>query len=138
MGRLLAAASPTYRPALATGLFAGVRVSELLGLKWEDVDLKEKVLRVRFQMDRKGRRQPLKTDAGRRDVILMWSNWGESYDDDGSPRASRRTSTWSSLRQLDAPSVTATSQVADWRRPALEQDSSTSRSTRSATRSPAS
>lgn len=56
---------------MATGLFAGLRVCELLGLTWEDVDLKEKVLRVRFQTDRKGRRQPLKTDAARREVILI-------------------------------------------------------------------
>lgn len=71
MRRLLEAASPAYRPALATGLFAGLRVGELLGPTWNDVDLKEKVLRVRCQMDRKGKRQPLKTDAGQRDVILM-------------------------------------------------------------------
>lgn len=71
MQRLLAAAPLAYRPPLATGLFAGLRVCELLGLTWEDVDLKEKVLRVRFQTDRKGRRQPLKTDAARREVILI-------------------------------------------------------------------
>jgi integrase len=46
-------------------------VSELLGLIWEDVDLRENVVRFRFQMDRGGERQRLKTDAGRRDVILM-------------------------------------------------------------------
>jgi integrase len=71
MRRLLAAASPAYKPALATGLFAGLRVSELLGLSWDDVDLKEKVLRVRFQMDRAGKREPLKTAAAFRQVVLM-------------------------------------------------------------------
>jgi integrase len=71
MRHLLLAASPHYELALATGLFTGLRVSELLGLTWNDVDLEEKVVRVRFQMDRTGERSLLKTEAGRRDVILI-------------------------------------------------------------------
>jgi integrase len=71
MRHLLLAASPHYELALATGLFTGLRVSELLGLTWNDVNLEEKVVRVRFQMDRTGERSLLKTEAGRRDVILI-------------------------------------------------------------------
>jgi integrase len=52
-------------------LFSGIRVAELLGLTWEDVDFEQSVIRVRAQMSRKGERVPLKTEAGRRDVILM-------------------------------------------------------------------
>jgi diguanylate cyclase (GGDEF)-like protein len=52
-------------------LFSGLRVAELLGLTWHDIDFNQHVIRVRYQMSRKGKRTPLKTDAGRRDVIMM-------------------------------------------------------------------
>jgi integrase len=71
MERLLAAASSRYRTAIACGLFSGLRLSELLGLTWADVDLGEHVLKVRYQLSRQGERVALKTLAARRDVILM-------------------------------------------------------------------
>lgn len=53
-------------------LFTGVRASELLGLTWEDVDFDRQVIRVRYQMSRKGnKRVLLKSESGRREVILM-------------------------------------------------------------------
>jgi Phage integrase family len=52
-------------------VFSGVRVSELLGLTWGEVDFDNGVIELRFQMSRNGNRVPLKTHAGRRDVILM-------------------------------------------------------------------
>ena len=53
-------------------LFTGVRASELLGLTWEDVDFDRQVIRVRYQMSRKGNeRVLLKSESGRREVILM-------------------------------------------------------------------
>lgn len=52
-------------------LFSGLRASEALGLIWSEIDFAEQVIRVRHQMSRKGQRTPVKTDAGRRDVILM-------------------------------------------------------------------
>jgi integrase len=52
-------------------VFSGVRVSELLGLTWGDIDFKENLIRIRFQMSRKGKRTALKTESGNRDVILM-------------------------------------------------------------------
>jgi integrase len=53
-------------------VFSGLRVSELLGLTWQDVDFERQVLSVRYQMTRKGnRRVALKTDSGYREVIVM-------------------------------------------------------------------
>jgi integrase len=69
--RLLAAARPPYRMAIAVALFGGLRVAEVLGLVWGDVDLADRAIRVRHQMGRDGTRRQLKTLAGRRDVILM-------------------------------------------------------------------
>ncbi len=71
MRRLLAAAPERYRVALICGLFSGPRLSELLGLAWTDIDVPGETVRVRYQMGRDGKRRPLKTAAGRRDVILM-------------------------------------------------------------------
>ncbi len=71
MQRLLGSAVPPYRLAIATGLFSGLRLGEVLGLTWADVDLREGVIRVRAQMDRDGQRRDLKTAAARRDVVLM-------------------------------------------------------------------
>lgn len=52
-------------------LFAGLRVAELLGLTWEDIDFDRREIHVRFQMSRQGKRVALKTESGKRDVILM-------------------------------------------------------------------
>ena len=52
-------------------VFSGVRVSELLGLAWSEIDFKRHVIRIRYQMSRKGKRSAVKTEAGKRDVILM-------------------------------------------------------------------
>ena len=56
---------------IAVGLFTGMRVSEVLGLWWEDIDFAEQKVRVRYQLSRKGERVPLKTKAAKRDVVLM-------------------------------------------------------------------
>lgn len=71
MGRLLRRCPERYRVAVSVGLFAGLRLSEILGLVWADVDFAGNQLRVEFQMARDGTRRRLKTDAGRREVILM-------------------------------------------------------------------
>ena len=71
MRQLLAACAPRYRLAVSVGLFAGLRLSEILGLIWADVDFAGNQLCVRFQMGRDGKRRRLKTHAGSRDVILM-------------------------------------------------------------------
>lgn len=45
-GELLTAAGPDIRSALAIGLFAGLRVSELQRLTWEEVDLENDIIRL--------------------------------------------------------------------------------------------
>lgn len=69
IGRLLEASPEVYRPLLTTAVFSGLRLMELLGLRWCDVDGNE--LHVRHQLSRSGGLVPLKTKAGKRDVVLM-------------------------------------------------------------------
>lgn len=68
---LLASATGTWRPILATAVFSGLRVSELLGLTWADVDFDAGLIRVRHQLDRDRMRAPLKTRHATRDVVMM-------------------------------------------------------------------
>ena len=49
---ILAIASPTARLAFALGAFAGLRRSEVLGLRWSDVDLKGSTVTVRRAITR--------------------------------------------------------------------------------------
>lgn len=53
--RLLSASSPRDRPIIATALFTGLRISELLGLVWGDVDIAGGVISVRAQLSRRPR-----------------------------------------------------------------------------------
>jgi integrase len=58
------------RPLILTALFAGLRASELRGLRWADVDLKRGELHVRQRADRYGQIGRPKTAAGERVVPL--------------------------------------------------------------------
>jgi integrase len=69
--RLLEQSSDDAVAINATLIFSGLRVSELLGLTWSDIDFTGNLIRVRYQMSRQGTRTPLKTAAGERDVIMM-------------------------------------------------------------------
>jgi integrase len=74
--RLLASCSGQYRLIVATALYTGLRISELLGLIWDDVDFAAGVIRVRAQLSRAHRgapatRVPPKTAASNRDVPLV-------------------------------------------------------------------
>jgi integrase len=76
IGRLLAACLPRYRPLLATALYSGLRISELLGLARDDVDFVAGVIHVRAQLSRAhrgapARRVPPKTPSAVRDVPLV-------------------------------------------------------------------
>ncbi len=71
IGRLLGAAADPYRPALAIGVLAGLRVGEILGLTWTDIDLTGGNIKVRAQLGRDGGSRDPKTSAGRRNVILI-------------------------------------------------------------------
>lgn len=66
-----------YYPLIVFALCTGLRVGELTGLRWADVDLKENVIHIRQQLTYKNYGegckfyfQELKTDAGRRDIPL--------------------------------------------------------------------
>lgn len=56
---------------IATALFTGLRVMEVLALQWGDIDFAEGVIHARFQLSRQGKRVPLKTKAAKRDIVLM-------------------------------------------------------------------
>lgn len=73
--RLLVACAPRYRTLVATAIYTGLRISELLGLVWSDLDLDGGELHVRAQLSRAHRGTParrvaLKTLAAYRDVPL--------------------------------------------------------------------
>jgi integrase len=74
--RLLGACSPPSRLMIATALYTGLRISEMLGLVWDDVDLRAGVIHVRAQLSRAhrgapARRVPPKTAASARDIPLV-------------------------------------------------------------------
>ncbi|NBI89631.1 hypothetical protein D3Z45_03280 [Lachnospiraceae bacterium] len=75
-----------YYPMIIFALSTGLRVGELTGLRWADVDVKENVVHIRQQLIYKNlgdgckfHIQDLKTDAGRRDIPLTAS--ARKYED---------------------------------------------------------
>lgn len=76
VGRLLGACSPRDRAIVATALYTGLRISELLGLVWADVNFAAGVIHVRAQLSRAhggapARRVPPKTSASIRQIPLV-------------------------------------------------------------------
>jgi integrase len=67
---LLAAAGDRWRPLLLTAVFTGLRISELRGLRWDDVDLKRSELHVRQRADCYNAIGNPKSAAGERAVPL--------------------------------------------------------------------
>jgi integrase len=59
-----------WRPLFLTAIFAGLRSSELRGLRWSDVDLKRAELHVRQRADRYSKMGALKSEAGERTIPL--------------------------------------------------------------------
>lgn len=73
---LLNASLPRYRPILATAIYTGLRLNELLGLSWSDINLADGFIHVRHQLSRPTADQPprrvrLKTVAATRDIPLL-------------------------------------------------------------------
>lgn len=67
---------PTYRALISTLAYSGLRLSEVLGLTWDDVSFEDEELHVRFQLSKATKQSParrvgLKTGAARRDVVLL-------------------------------------------------------------------
>lgn len=71
IGKVLEHADADYRPLLATATFTGLRLGELLGLTWANVDFDAGAVNVRWQLDRRGERVEPKTEQAVRDVVLM-------------------------------------------------------------------
>jgi integrase len=74
--RLLIRCPAKGRLLVATALYSGLRISELLGLIWEDVDFAAGLIRVRAQLSRAHREEPArrvapKTPASVREVPLV-------------------------------------------------------------------
>lgn len=64
---------PLY-PAFALLVYFGMRRGEVLGLRWQDVDFANGVVRIRQQLGRVGKDLligPVKTNAGERDLPLL-------------------------------------------------------------------
>lgn len=59
-----------WRPLIVTTMFTGMRGSELRGLKWSDVDLKDGVVHVRRRVDHWNNFGAPKSKAGKRDIPL--------------------------------------------------------------------
>jgi len=68
---VLAKATDAFRPLIAVALFAGLRLGEILGLRWSDIDFDAGFIHVRHQLTLKRELAELKTDSGRRDVVLI-------------------------------------------------------------------
>jgi len=58
------------RPIVITAIFTGMRVSELLGLRWSDVDLDAQLIRVHQRADRWGNIGKPKSRASARDIPM--------------------------------------------------------------------
>ncbi len=76
LARLFAACPRRYRPLLLTSSYTGMRLSEVLGLSWADVDFTAGVIHVRHQLARGRRgvpphRIPPKTRASVREIPLL-------------------------------------------------------------------
>jgi integrase len=69
--QLLARLSPTFRPVACVCTFAGLRISEALGLRWRDVDLTAGELTVTAQLGAGGERVPVKSAASAATVPLL-------------------------------------------------------------------
>ncbi len=67
---LLAALPAEHRPLWATAFYAGLRKGELIGLRWDDVDLAAGVLHVRHSWDPKEGDIDPKSRRGTRDVPI--------------------------------------------------------------------
>jgi integrase len=69
LARFLAASGPR-RPLFELMAYTGLRIGEALGLTWADIDYEGGLVRVHRQLSRKREHAPLKSEAGKREVIL--------------------------------------------------------------------
>lgn len=67
---LIASTSESWKTFVLLLAFTGLRASEALGLRWQDIDTTAGVLHVRSQLGRNGELCVLKTKAAKRDIGL--------------------------------------------------------------------
>ncbi|ASP34090.1 site-specific integrase [Labrenzia sp. VG12] len=67
---MLNTVSDKYRPLIVTAIYTGMRMSELRGLRWEDVDFTKSIIRVRQRADRFNQIGKPKSKSGRRDIPM--------------------------------------------------------------------
>lgn len=60
---LLASPEERFAAVLATAVFSGVRVGELLGVRWRDIDFVDGLISVSVSLDRRGDEAPLKRET---------------------------------------------------------------------------
>jgi integrase len=111
--RLLEASAPRDRLMLGTVLYTGLRISEMLGLVWDDVDFAAGVIHVRAQLSRAHRGAPAwrvapKTPASVRDIPLV-AQLAACSAHTGKGAGSRAARTGCSRRPAAPPTATATS-----------------------------
>jgi integrase len=64
--------APSFAPIIVLLAYTGMRIREALGLRWQDLDLDEATIRLRFQLAIDDQtRVPLKTDAGIREIPVL-------------------------------------------------------------------
>jgi integrase len=68
--KLMDTAVPNRRPLVVTAIFTGMRISELRGLRWTDVDLKAGEIHVRQRADNYNKIGRPKSKAGSRNIPL--------------------------------------------------------------------
>ena len=72
LDRLVAAAdSERWRAAFGLAAYAGLRLGEVRGLRWEDIDLDARTVTVRRSLLPDGTEKATKTDAGERTIPLL-------------------------------------------------------------------
>jgi integrase len=69
--RLLDQLSDTFRPVVYVCVYAGLRISEALGLRWRDIDLEAGTLTVSGQLGPDGSRVPVKTASSAATIEML-------------------------------------------------------------------
>lgn len=65
---MLRAVKTGHRPLIVTAIYSGMRMSELRGLRWEDVDFSRSIIHVRQRADRVNTIDKPKSRSSRRRI----------------------------------------------------------------------